>query len=272
MHRILHQLPVYRQELLTVQQSVILFAGLLLLLLSVIYIVFVYLARTQQNRLILRQQAMHESFQKLLLESRLEIQEQTFNDISQEIHDNVGQILSLAKIQVNIMKETHNLDSGMLDAVKENIGKAMADLRDIAGSLNSEKIRSLSIHATVGKEVERINKTGIIRAVISTIGEEREMNEQKKLILLRIIQECLQNCIKHSAASEISLDLHYAADAMEVSVSDNGKGFRVDGSGNLHTGLGLLNIRSRANLAGGSSSIDSALDKGTRVHIKIPYE
>jgi len=229
---------------------------------------------------------MQEAFQKLLLESRLEIQEQTFNNISQEIHDNVGQILSLAKVQVNIMKETQSIDPEMLDAVKDNIGKAMADLRDIAGSLNGDRIRSLSLYTTISKEVDRINKTGFIRTTLSTTGEEREMSEQKKLILLRIIQECLQNCIKHAAAPEISLSLHYAASAMEVTVCDNGKGFNVDAPGTslglntpfsgaddtTRTGLGLLNIRTRASLAGGSSHIESAPNKGTRVHISIPYD
>ena len=81
-----------------------------------------------------------EEFQKQLLQSQLEIQAQTFSQISDEIHDNVGQILSLAKIQINIMAQAHSLNRDMLNEVKNNITKALSDLRDIAKSLSPEAV------------------------------------------------------------------------------------------------------------------------------------
>ena len=145
--------------------------------------------------------AAKEEYEKQLLKSQLiEIQELTFNQISQEIHDNVGQLLSLARIQINIMNESENFNRNMLNEVKENIGNAMTDLRDIARSLNSERIRNASIIEAVVIEMERISKSGVIRARVLAEGVECGMNEQKKFILFRVIQECVQNILKHAGS------------------------------------------------------------------------
>jgi len=215
--------------------------------------------------------AMQSSFQQELLRTQLEIQEQTFNHVSQEIHDNVGQILSLAKVQVNIMNESGDMNKEMLNEVKENIGKAMIDLRDIAKSLSSERIKSQSIHNAVINETERINKSGIIYILVSVEGDERKMDEQKKLILFRIVQECIQNIIKHAGASQVNISFNYSPQALQTIIKDNGKGFDIEDEKNKSTGLGLSNIKTRASLTGGSVNIESIQAQGTTISINMPY-
>src|ERR1700685_1087996 len=140
-------------------------AATLIFLLLGAFLVFILLYfRNIKNKDLLEKENLKITFQQTILSAQLEIQEQTFNHISQEIHDNVGQILSLAKVQINIMKESEDLNKDMLDEVKQNISKALTDLRDIAKSLSSERIRSMSIVDAVKIETERINKSGIIHA------------------------------------------------------------------------------------------------------------
>jgi two-component system, NarL family, sensor kinase len=215
---------------------------------------------------------MQLDFQQGILKSQLEIQEQTFNYISQEIHDNVGQILSLAKVQINIMTEGDEMSKEMLIDVKNNIGKAMNDLRDIAKSLSSERIKNLTIHSAVFNEAERISKSGIIRIGVHVEGEQKEMDQQKKLILFRIVQESIQNIIKHADASEIVVNFHYGEKMLQTIIKDNGKGFDLQNSFVQNTGLGLSNIKSRAIIAGGNSVIESAPNAGTTITVKMPYE
>jgi signal transduction histidine kinase len=215
---------------------------------------------------------MGKKFSEELLKTQLEIQEQTFNDISQEIHDNVGQILSLAKVQISIMTESDNMSREMLNDVKNNVGKAMSDLRDIAKSLSSERIKTLTIHSAVFNEAERIGKSGIIRIQVNVEGQQREMNQQKKLVLFRIIQESMQNIIKHANASEIAISFNYAADKLQTVIKDNGKGFELSDALQNSTGLGLANIKSRALIAGGRSFIESVPNTGTTITINMPYE
>lgn len=253
--------------------------GLSILLVTMIMICFgiaiitlfiLFNKKSELNRK--EKEIMRASYDKIILQSQLEIQEQTFSVISSELHDNVGQILSLAKVQLNIMNEKDELDREMLVQVKENISKALHDLRDVAKGLSSDRIRMLSIYDTVEEEMERINRLGILRAVVSRNGEDCLLDDQKKLILFRIIQESIQNCIKHAAATELVVSFSVDTGKLRVCIQDNGKGFDRQEVLRHNTGLGLANIARRAWLAGGEATVESILNKGTSILISIPYE
>jgi signal transduction histidine kinase len=215
---------------------------------------------------------MQKRFSEELLKSQLEMQEETFNRISQEIHDNVGQVMSLAKVQINIMTESNDMNREMLNDVKVNIGKAMTDLRDIARSLSSDRIRTIGVHTAALSEAERLNKSGIIQIDVEVEGQEQKMQEDKKLILFRIIQESIQNIIKHAKASETVIQFQYESDHLLTRITDNGSGFDPQERMMLNSGLGLSNITTRAMLAGGNSQIQSAPGQGTCITINMPYE
>jgi two-component system NarL family sensor kinase len=245
----------------------------LFLVLAAIILLFLFLY--QRRKFVQKQQVadMELQFREQSLKAQLEIQEQTFLAISREIHDNVGQILSLAKVQINVMIESDEMDKEKLVDIRDNIGKAMADLRGLARSLSSDRIESLSLQETLAQEVDRINKTGLIRAEMEIEGSAREIEPMKKLILFRTIQESIQNCIRHAEATRISILLRYQAEKIQVSIGDNGKGFDTEavlqqGGG----GLGLNNIRMRMQIAGGGSVVESILDGGTTIYLNIPYE
>jgi two-component system NarL family sensor kinase len=244
----------------------------LFLVLAAIILLFLFLY--QRRKFVQKQQVaeLELQFREQSLKAQLEIQEQTFLAISQEIHDNVGQILSLAKVQINVMDESEHMDRKMLGDIRENIGKAMSDLRDLARSLSSDRIQSRSLQETLAQEVDRINKTCLIRAEIAVEGNAREIEPRKKLILFRTIQESIQNCIRHAEATSILIRLCYQADCIEVYVRDNGKGFDTEAVLQRGSGLGLDNIRTRMQLAGGRSVVESTLLLGTNVHLTIPYE
>jgi signal transduction histidine kinase len=244
--------------------SVLLLAGFFIFTL-VIY------SNRRKKKFIEEKQLMQALFTQQLLQSQLEMQEQTFNTISSEIHDNVGQILSLAKVQLNIIDQSETLDRALLTNAKESVGKALADLRDIAKSLNSERIKLSSLHEIVEYELQRIGQLKVMTTSLKTNGETRNLQEQKKLIIFRIIQESLQNIIKHSGAKNIEVCFNYENDTLKIEVTDNGIGFdkTMIEKGN---GLGLQNIISRAALIGGVADINSSPGKGTVITIISPYE
>jgi len=248
-------------------------AGIVMFLfMGVIILSFILQYQSKQKKHLEELLLAKVQFEKQLLRSQIEIQEQTFSNISQEIHDNVGQILSLAKVQLNIMNESDHMDRNILNEAKENIRKAMSDLRDIAKSLNSERIISVSLYTTVSSEIERINKSGCISAFLSAEGKERNMNDQKKLILFRIIQESLQNILKHSSASSMFVSFDYLPETLQVKIRDNGKGFDVEEAFKNNNGLGLLNIRTRVSITRGTMSVSSTINEGTIIQLNIPYE
>ena len=251
--------------------AVVIATILFFLMVSFIVSYFI-LYRRKREQHAFEMQAAKKEYEKQLLQSQLEIQEQTFSHLSQEIHDNVGQLLTIARIQINIMNERDDFDRVMMNEVKQNIGKAMADLRDIARSMNTDKVRTADLCEAVRSELERISKGGVIQATILTDGVERSIDDQKKLILFRIIQECIQNILKHAEASKVIIRFNYTPDGLEIEVRDNGKGFAAETVQTRSSGLGLANIRTRAALIGGSAIIESDPINGTLILIKMPYE
>ena len=243
------------------------------LLVLTTFMVFMLLwQRRRSNSFILEREIMKALYKEQLLKTQLEIQEQSFNAISMEIHDNVGQTLSLLKVQLNIIDQQETLDKLLLAAAKENVGKAMTDLRDIAKSLNSERVQQASLKDMVEHELGRISKTGIIRGLIQQEGDEQNLTSEKKLILFRSIQESFQNIIKHSDASEVNVHFFYQPDQLTIVISDDGKGFEPEHVTEKKQGLGLTNMITRASMVGGQAIVSSIKDKGTTVTITIPYE
>ena len=251
--------------------SIVLVTALVLLLLGFLLFILLW-QRGKNNRFNSEKEIMRAKFNEQLLKSQLEIQEHSFNVISMEIHDNVGQTLSLLKVQVNIMEQRDMLDKGLLSDIKENVGKAMSDLRDIANSLSTERIQTSGLSKMTAHELRRIKNIGVQKVDLEVVGEERDIKIDKKLILFRIIQEGLQNIIKHSTALNIFVSFTFESDVLSIVIRDDGKGFDPavlpDGEG----GLGLKNMFNRAAIIGGITKINSNIGAGTTITITVPYE
>lgn len=246
--------------------------GMIVLLIAAIFIfILVSYSNNRKKKFIQEKFNLQTQFQEQMLQAKLEMQEQTFNRISAEIHDNVGQLLSLAKVQLNIMEAGEKLDKPLLTEIKESVGKAMIDLRDIARSMNADRLRFTSLVEATDHELKRIGRLDIIKTFMTVEGMEMSIEEQKKLIILRIVQESLQNILKHAQAKQIDVKFLFGDNQFNVEITDDGLGFNYDPA-NKKNGLGLQNIISRAKLIGGNASISSAVNMGTKISITLPYE
>jgi signal transduction histidine kinase len=246
-------------------------ASMFLIIVAVGIIILLLVYQKKQLYHFIEKENLKIDFQKQILQSQLEMQEQTFNTISQEIHDNVGQILSLAKVQLSIIDETTVSNKDLLIEAKENVSHAMSDLRDIAKSLSTDRIQQISLVQIVQHEADRINKSGIINVTVEVKGSIKDTTEQKKLILFRIIQESLQNTLKHANANTIDILFAFENDMLLIAINDNGKGFDSNKALQHKTGLGLQNIINRAALIGGVATINSEINQGTEITLHIPY-
>lgn len=247
-------------------------AATVILIALTVFLLFVFIwYRSRRNKHILEKQAMQTAFEQSLLQSRLEMQEQTFNTISQEIHDNVGQLLSLAKVQLSIAEQNETTDKNLLAEIKNNIGNALTDLRDIAKSLNSGRLHHLTLTQAIEQELQRISRTSLFEVFFTTKGGERLIGEQRKTILFRILQELFQNILKHAQASEIVVTVVFEESELSIDISDNGIGFVPDEQNIKPGGLGLQNITARTGLMGGTANISSEPGRGTQITLHIPY-
>lgn len=242
------------------------------LILAFALIFFVLLHQKKNVQHAAEKKLLHMQFQKSLLQTQLEMQEQTFDAISQEIHDNVGQVLSLAKVQLNLIDQSSTLNKNQIAEVKESVSKAIADLRDISKSLNTDRIQTCELKELVEAELIRIRRTELYQTYLYERGAIRQLPPQKKLVLLRIIQESLQNILKHAQANTVIVILKYEEAHLEVFIYDNGKGFNEAQLNGRGKGLGFQNMISRAKLINGTAEIESTPGNGTAIKVIIPYD
>jgi signal transduction histidine kinase len=243
---------------------------IVLLFIGILFLVLIWSYNNKKLQMAREKQQIQDAFEKQLLQSRLEIQEETLNAVSQEIHDNVGQLLSYAKVQLNIMEQRTAAGHEELHAVKDTIGTAFTALRNIAKSLSSDRAQSFSLTDSINEEVRRMERTGITIAFTPS-QDEQALDQQTKMLLFRIIQEALQNILKHAAATRVQIEMQYLPAHLLIHVHDNGKGFDVEKELAQKEGLGLQNILNRARLIGGSAVISSSSGEGTSIKINVPY-
>ena len=252
-------------------QGIIIFiAGIsiLLLLLISFIITIVYKYQQKQNTYIKDLEMLKTSHNNTLLQSQLEIQEQTLQTISREIHDNIGQKLTLAKLYLNTLSYT---ESGILklqvnDSVNI-IGEAINSLSDISRSMSSEIILNNGLIKALEFEAKQLAKPGIYKMNFSATGSPIFMKTETELVLFRMVQEALNNVVKHANATIIDINLDYSATSLTVEIGDNGKGFCTN---ETKYGTGLQNIRKRAAILKGAVTITSTPDIGTKIKIEIP--
>lgn len=241
----------------------------LLLLGFILVILFLY--RKRQERFAIELENVRTNFEKELLKTQLEIQEQTFQYISQEIHDNIGQFISLAKLQLNTL-DFRNLFlvKGQVAHSADLLTKALEDLRDLSRSLSSEIIRSNGLATAVEMQIAQLRKLEWPEVVYEVGGEYQFLDEQKEIFILRILQEAVNNIIRHSDARKVNIQLNYREHNLYLYIADNGKGFDPAAIHNGNTS-GISNMKKRARMIGAVFNIKSTIGDGTVVNLSVPY-
>jgi signal transduction histidine kinase len=232
-------------------------------------IYFVVLYRNKQLKNKQEQEELEANFRQELLKTQLEVQEQTLNYVSTEIHDNITQVLSFVKLTLgNIAGGVEEEKKGKVLETRELVAQSITDLRDLSKSLSFEHIASQGLIRTIEKEVERINKSGLIEVSLGQEGNSYSLGEQRELVLFRIFQESLNNTLKHAGARHLKIMLHYNANLFILTLEDDGSGFPAEALENK-SGSGLRNIENRAAMIGGTATIDSSPGKGCYIKVVL---
>jgi signal transduction histidine kinase len=253
---------------------IIVISTLFVLLIIASIVIFIFLYQKRHQRYVKERADLQTGFQHILLESQLEIQEQTLQTISQEIHDNIGQVLSLAKLNLGTMDiDQPGQLQQKIDDSKGLIGKAIQDLRDLSKSLNTDYVSDMGLVQAIGYELDLIRKSGAYTTALKTEGLPVKLEAQKELIIFRIVQELINNIIKHARANTILVMISYEPETFNIAVNDNGTGFDLtplNTGDNSKFGLGIRNMHKRAQLIGAHFSIASTLGAGTTGTLQLP--
>ncbi len=253
---------------------IIAFLSLFILVVTVAIISMVLLYQNRQMKFIKEKEKMIAFHSNELLQTQLEIQEQTLKNISQEIHDNIGQVLSLVKLNINTMDclQKENMNEKIKDS-KLLISKAIQDLRDLSKSMNTDYLIETGLEDAIAYEVEILKRAKSYHIDVLKKGSSYRLEDQQQLILLRIVQEALHNIIKHAHASHVQIALDFRQEAFLLQISDNGRGFNeseiINNSLN-GSGLGLRNMKNRARLIDAEINIESTAGNGTLITVSLP--
>lgn len=237
--------------------------------LVIIFVAFFYQKRRQQHKQ--KMLEVEKYYSEELLKTRLEIQEETFKNISQEMHDNIGQSLIFAKLNVSTIDITNpGVATQKLLDTKDQLAKTIQDVRDLAKSLDPDFFSKKGLSGSIAQQLQFMQRTGEYETGFTITGDEQKYPQQKELIVFRIVQELLNNIVKHAEARLVSVTMHYANNHLTVTVTDDGKGFDKEKAIAANAGLGLANMHSRMAMVGGSFIINSTPGNGATAVIKLP--
>lgn len=191
--------------------------------------------------------------------------------ISQEIHDSLGQLLSLIKMNLSNSREksngSNNPMTSKIDEILKLVDHAIIELRHISQNMSPLKLREKGLQNAIRDMVQRLRNSGNVEISLQMLDLEKLNDELIENIVFSVVQESLNNAIKHSQCSRIDIQMVNGEDEITVMVEDDGTGF--DESKVAH-GLGIKQIRTKIKNIGGQVDIDSMTGRGTIVSIEIP--
>ncbi|MDO5971005.1 histidine kinase [Flavivirga aquimarina] len=240
-----------------------------LVIVTSLVIIFFVVFQKRKNKLLLDKIKQQQAFEEEIAQAQTEIQEQTLKNVGWELHDNVGQLLSFANIQLNILKMQ------VADDVKEKfkdtsdaLKNSLSEVRALSKTLNNEVVLNIGFEKSITNELNRLKKMKFASTELKTIGEKVHFTNQKhEIIIFRILQEFMSNSVKYSKAENLTITIEYQIENLKITAIDDGKGFDIN---EIEKGSGLINMKSRASLINAKLDLSSKPNEGVQLTINYP--
>ncbi|MGZ3873664.1 MAG: sensor histidine kinase [Mucilaginibacter sp.] len=254
-------------------KGLIVITTLIFLIAPTFILVYVIIYNRRKKKHIEEKALMKLTFDAEITKTQLEVQEQTMQTIGADLHDNIGQLLSLTSLTLNSIELNNDLKARQkVDAAIDLTLRSIKEMRLLGKLLQGDQLVVMGLPEAIRHEINWIEKSGQYVVAYSTDSEMPAVNNpDKDLILFRILQEVLNNIVKHAQASQINITLEYKHAGLRLKVCDNGIGFNTADLLPGQSGMGLQNIRKRAGIIGGEANITSNPGKGTMITIFTPY-
>jgi PAS domain S-box-containing protein len=205
--------------------------------------------------------------QKQIAQAAVNAQEKERADIGKDLHDNTSQMLTSTKLFLDILR--NKTPDELLDRSIKNINTMIAEIRNISRSLVPSSIEDLGLTASLGDLIDNLRATKLIDVEFYPDSDvETLINANYKLTLYRIVQEQINNIVKHSSATNVLIELFAEENNIYLIITDDGHGFDLN---TVKKGQGLKNMQTRAELLNGTTEIITASGKGCKLKVTIPY-
>jgi two-component system NarL family sensor kinase len=241
----------------------IIFVTIAFAALGVFVLILLFAYQKKYIKHLKEQERLKSENERNICEAQLEVKEQTLKDTGAELHDNVGQLLTLAKLQLS-KNAIHNIES-----TKDLLQSAINEVRELSHRLNLEWANDTDLSILLELEVKKLRKTDFFVIHNHLKIEELKLSSIEKIIILRCVQEAIQNIVKYAEATEISFFGETQKQLLIIKVSDNGLGFNIE---KTRKSAGLTNMSSRMKTIGGEFKITSTERKGTICEFILPLK
>lgn len=243
-------------------EFILTFGTLLFLFLAGFIVLFAVQYRKTQLKFTIEEQRLKQG----ILQAEVEIRENTLKDVSKELHDNLGQIAALTRINLAGIRPGHN-NPEKVDQSISLMDKLIDEMRTLSHQLNQGIKLRQNLSDKIEQDVRRLNNLEGLKVTLDMVAPSFKLSGENSVLIYRIFQESLSNVLKHSQASELHITVKESEDKVKLSMADNGIGIPKENM--KQDGIGLQNMRSRAKLLKADFSISKREPTGTVLSIEL---
>jgi len=242
--------------------------------------VFLHMVIDVTERKVAQEQLKISHAQLQSLSAHLEtVREEEKKKIARDLHDQASQLLASLHIYLEAAIETLPTDlkkaEELLRKAQELSTTILDEIHNLIYELRPSLLDELGLVAAVSSLIDNSLRATRIKVGLRTTGPERRLSPRVEIALFRVVQETINNILKHAKAQQVRITLYFKSKSLKITIEDDGVGFDVPeilNSRSKTRGLGLLGIRERMDSINGSLAINSRIGKGTRIIVEAPYK
>lgn len=235
--------------------------------LVMLFSVLVILLLLRRKQFALQQRKAEILHQRELTRQIIVAQDREREAIGHELHDNVNQILTSIKLYLELIAQDKEQHGHLAPQAAALAKSAIAEIRNLSHRLSAPTLSNGSLVESLQSLATTVGESAGIQVIVDSASYRRDLAMEQKITLYRIVQEQINNILKHSGATEVLIQLVQEENHTVLLIGDNGKGFS-DRPGT--DGIGLKNMFTRADLLNGTMTIDTAPGKGCTLRVVIP--
>lgn len=237
-------------------------------------LVFFLIYRIWTKRRQKKENLLKEQAREALTKSLIETEEKERARVAMELYEGIGQQLSATKINIsvlqNFMSQTTQTDKALLNHALELLDESVKELRVLSQSMVPHTLVKSGLVVALHEYVNKVSSSNGYKINLEIIGQVGRFEKTEEIVLFRVIQDLMSNCVKHAQATETNIQIVKHEKELSILVVDNGIGFNVNEARQRKDCCGLKNIQSRVAYLNGTLFFDSRINKGTSVSIEVP--
>ncbi|WP_341839832.1 sensor histidine kinase [Chitinophaga caseinilytica] len=251
--------------------TLIIWVSAVFLIAPLFLIVYVSVYNARKKKHLEETERMRNAFKTELLQTQMEVQEQTLKTIGNDLHDNINQLLGLMTITLSAVDLSDKEKAAeKISAAEALARRSIREIRALSRLMHGEELVGKGLPHAISFELDWLEKSGRYQVHRKGTLNGMPKHPETELFVFRIFQETLHNIIRHAQATSVTVEQAWVDNILTLTLIDDGAGFDVEAALSNPSGMGLQNIRKRAAMIGGSAVIKSVPGKGSSVTITVP--